>query len=110
MFVDEACRFIDEPIAMDREWLLLGSGHTETKMLETGQSGRRTVPPATSSPPRSPSGAAAAGTDAAPVSPGAPPAPELAGGVAPARGAGGAPTAAYRATASDRLIFARIRW
>lgn len=39
MFVDEACRFIDESIAMDRDWLLLGSGHTESKMLETGQSG-----------------------------------------------------------------------
>ncbi len=51
-------------------------------------------PPATSSPPQSTSGAAAAGTDPEPVSPGAPPAPELAGGVSPACGAGGAPTGA----------------
>ena len=39
MFVDEAFRFTSASIDTDRDWFLLGSGHTEAKLLLTGQSG-----------------------------------------------------------------------
>ena len=39
MFVDEAFRFTSASIDTSRDWFLLGSGGTEAKLLETGQSG-----------------------------------------------------------------------
>ena len=39
MFVDEAFRFTSASIGTSRDWFLLGSGGTEAKLLETGQSG-----------------------------------------------------------------------
>ncbi len=39
MFVDEAFRFSTETIDAEREWFLLGGGHTEAEILETAQAG-----------------------------------------------------------------------
>ena len=38
MFVDEAFRFTSASIPTERDWFVLGSGHTEARLPETGQS------------------------------------------------------------------------